>query len=158
MRRRDVVRGLGAVVAVAAVGAALGACAARGPEAVGALDMAPPVAVDRARLVFIIPDDLGVLLVGEPNVFVNRRKVGRLVRAGVFWTDVVPGRQIITTSAEQSQALAIQAAPGETLYLAMGEAAGDGSAWPLQATQARLLSADDGQAALVGKRLVPLVF
>lgn len=138
-----------AALAAGVVVLAVAACDARGPVATEALALSRPVAADQSRIIFYTPDDPGAWMVSDTNVFVNRRKVGRMLRNGVFWADVAPGRQIIATSAELGQATVIATEPGEVVFVELSSGMGA----VVQSVTPRQVSEEEGRAALAEKRL-----
>lgn len=137
------------VAATVAVAAALGGCDARGPVATEALELSRPVPQDLSRIVFYTPANPLAWAVTDTNVFVNRRRVGRMLRDGVFWADVAPGRQVISTSAEVGVSTVIATQPGEVVFVELGGGVGNA----LQHVRPRQVPEDEGRAAIAGKRM-----
>lgn len=130
------------------LGGALTACTARGPSATDALSLAGPVPADRTRMIIIVPSDHFALMLGG-DVFVNGRRLGRLEHNAVIFADVPPGVQVVTTNTELGYDTTLRTRPGETVYLRIASGAGQ----MLHITGAEVLPAEDGLAALTGKRL-----
>lgn len=114
MRRLMGVLGLIAILAV-------GACA-KGPKAVDALMLAPPVPADRSRLVIMAPSLLDGLSQGE--VFVNRRRIGPVDAYGALYTDVEPGTQVIAIDRQQARSTALYTEPGEMVFVTLSSIPG----------------------------------
>lgn len=143
------------VAAAAALAATvLAGCDARGPLATEALELSRPVASDQSRLIFYTPANPLAWTVTDTNVFVNRRRVGRMLRDGVFWADVAPGRQIISTSAELNTSTVIATRPGEVVFVELGGGLGNA----IQNVTPRQVPDEEGRAAIAGKRMTGIDF
>lgn len=146
-------KAMGIVVAALTAAAAVAGCDARGPLATDALALSPPVPVDQSRIVFYTPANPAAWAVSNTNVFVNRRRVGRVLRNGVFWADVAPGRQIISTSAETGVSTVIATQPGEVAFIELADPVEVGAGYTLQSISPRQVDAEAGRAAIIGKRM-----
>jgi hypothetical protein len=131
---------------------ALAACDARGPAATQALELSRPVALDQSRIIFYTPGDLRAWLVSDTNVFVNRRRVGRMLRNGMFWADVAPGRQVLSTSTETGLSTVISTRPGEVVFVELGDGLAAGIGFTTQTIEPRQVSEEEGRAAIAGMR------
>jgi len=147
-----------AVTAAGLAMIALSACDARGPAATEALELSRPVALDQSRIIFYTPSDPRAWLVSDAKVFVNRRRVGRMLRDGVFWADVAPGRQIISTSTETGLSTVISTRPGEVVFVELGDGLVAGVGYTTQTVEPRQVSEEEGRAAIAGKRMVGTSF
>lgn len=134
---------------LAAAAVAVAGCEARGPVATEALSLSRPVPTDQSRIIFYTPQNPLAWVVSDTNVFVNRRRVGRVLRDGVFWVDVAPGRQIISTSAETGTSTVIATQPGEVVFVELGGGLGNA----LLHVAPRQVPEEEGRAALAGKRM-----
>lgn len=133
---------------------ALAGCDARGPVATEALALSRPVAVDQSRIIFYTPANPSAWAVTDTNVFVNRRRVGRLLRDGVFWADVEPGRQVISTSSETGRSTVLTTRPGEVVFVELADPLQIGIGYALQSVAPRQVPDEEGRAAIAGKRMI----
>lgn len=128
--------------------AALAACSARGPEATQVMALADPVAPGLSRLVFIVPEG-PFPLATRAEVFVNRRRVGPVQEAGVFYADVYPGTQVVSINTSMSLDTAFSTGPGEVAYVRIG----GGPGHLIGLMRPERISDAEGIAALDGKRM-----
>ncbi len=147
-------RWIGAAIAAGLAALALAGCDARGPIATEALALSRPVALDQSRIIFYTPAHPAAWAVTDTNVFVNRRRVGRMLRDGVFWADVAPGRQIISTSAETGLSTVLATRPGEVVFVELADPLQIGIGYKLQSVVPRQVPEAEGRAAIAGKRMV----
>lgn len=143
-----------AAVAAGLAALALVGCDARGPAATEALALSRPVALDQSRIIFFTPAHPMAWAASNTNVFVNRRRVGRLLRDGVFWADVEPGRQIISTSAETGVSTVLATRPGEVVFVELSDPLQIGIGYTLQSVLPRQVTEAEGRAAIATKRMV----
>lgn len=138
---------VGRLIAMGIV-AGVAACA-RGPEAPTALQAVPPVADDRARVVFIVPND-PFALVSAADVFINRRRIAEIEKGGVFYADVMPGVQHLSVNTELGKDTLIRVDPGATAYVRVSGGAG----YMIGDIRLDPMPPEEGQRALHGKRMV----
>jgi hypothetical protein len=105
-------RVIGAMVTAAAL--ALGACA-KGPPAVDALLLAPPVPADRTRLVVYNSAPFGFL--SRAEVFVNGRRLGPVEGQSALYADIEPGVQRIHVNSQLAREAAIHTEAGEMVFV-----------------------------------------
>lgn len=147
MRKTTAIKTIALTVALT-VASALAACTARGPSATDALALQGPVAADRTRIIILVPDDVFALALGG-DVFINRRRIGRLEHNTALFADVLPGTQVISTNTELGYDTTLRTKAGETVYVRIAHGVGQ----LLHVTGAEVIPPDVGQRELAGHRL-----